>query len=221
MTLPIGCLKAPTRDQRQLAHRQRAHRQRWITPPIRFTVQPTSDLLKHWITIPTRFKVHLRPLRLRSQLTNSLANSNSTATGIPPPLNYSTHPSRVTHQHNPYQVPVTGWEEYDLVDIAGREYYYALRQLSCLRNRAANLPKGSFYVPDPTVELAELELKNAASVLERMIDFKLQQTIQDEPIAPGPAPPSPTYSEFSDIPPFTETTPAEQTSANTSRDEEL
>lgn len=134
------------------------------------------------------------------QLTNSLANSNSTATGIPSPLNYSTQPSRITHQQN--QAPITGWEEYDVVDIAEAEYLYALRQLSCLRHRAANRPRRSFDIPDPSVELAELQVKTAANVLERMIDLRLKREVQDEPIAPGPCPPSPTYSEFSDIPVF-------------------
>lgn len=94
---------------------------------------------------------------------------------------------------------MTGWEEYDLVDIAEREYYYALRQVRCLRDRVANLPRRSLHFPDASVELAELELKTAASVLERMIDIRLQQAVQDEPNAPGPSPPSPTYSVFSDI----------------------
>ena len=131
---------------------------------------------------------------------------------IPPPFNYSTHPSRdqpglslephnIADDHNPFGEPIKGWEEYDVVDIAEYEYRWALKRYSRLLNRAAK----DVHVSDPSLVLAELELKTAARILDQMIDYRASwESI--EPI------PSPTYSQFSDIPPFLScpTTPVHQ-----------
>jgi hypothetical protein len=84
--------------------------------------------------------------------------------------------------------------------MAQQEYRSALKQLNRLRERTARYS----IFPDPSFQLAELQVKKAARVLDHLIDLRLKATNQDTPIAPptAPAPPSPTYSEFSDIPPF-------------------
>ena len=104
-----------------------------------------------------------------------------------------------------------------MVDIAKYEYKCALRRLYRLRDYTANLPRRSFQILDPSVGLAELELKTAASILKHIIDLRanievknasstlermIESRVENVATEPVSAPPSPTYLEFSDIPPF-------------------
>jgi hypothetical protein len=119
----------------------------------------------------------------------------------PPPINYSTHPchgksppplNRSTHpcppipsEHEPSDHPqkragenqkeesVSGWEEYDVLDIAQAEYDGYLRRLIRMEKRIENLPRRSVMLPDASIALARLDLERSARVLEQMKDYRV------------------------------------------------
>ena len=93
----------------------------------------------------------------------------------------------------------TGWESFDLVEIAQKEYISALNRLKKLRAQAEANPS-KFSKPDATLDMAEVEVKRAARILEMIKE--LSSSLPDRSDEAGAPPDSPTYSEFGELPQF-------------------
>jgi hypothetical protein len=87
--------------------------------------------------------------------------------------------------------PSTEWETYDDLEIAKQEYLSYLKTYTTLSRRKA----------DPVaIFLAEQHVISAARILDWITDLRSTPLEQPDPTAADPG--SPTYSEFSDIPPM-------------------
>ena len=73
---------------------------------------------------------------------------------------------------NTSQASFPDWSQFDLVEIAQKEYRSALKIYIQLKRASLHRSAHSIKAPDASLDLAEIQVKKAAGILEKMMELR-------------------------------------------------